>query len=122
LKWNPLDLASRTRIPVKHLEKFERSQVRLTKPENDEVVKVFERHKIEFLPDGEVRLHGGTLDSDYHHTGKEFKHFDLSQDATQAVEDLEAQKLEEERKAKEEEEKRRKREREEAERRKKQAE
>jgi hypothetical protein len=120
LKWNLLDLASRTRIPVKHLEKFERSQVRLTKPENDDVVKVFERHKIEFLGDGDVAYHGGAMESDYHHSDKDFKHYDLNKNATDTVEDLEAKAKEAERKLKEEEEKRLKREREEAEKRRKQ--
>jgi hypothetical protein len=119
LKWNPTDLASRTHIPVRHLEKFERNQVRLTKPENDEVVKVFERHGIEFLSDGDAIFHG-TYESDYHHSDKEFKHYDLEKDGTETVEDLEAQQKELELKAKEEEEKRLRREREEAERRKKQ--
>ncbi|MFZ4124542.1 MAG: hypothetical protein ACOYJ2_00530 [Rickettsiales bacterium] len=117
LKWNPLDLASRTRIPIRHLEKFERNQARLTKPENDDIVKVFERHGIEFLPDGDVAYHSSTLEFDTHETGKEFKHYDLDAgDATESTEDLaakEAKKL-----AKEAEELKRKREREEAQRRK----
>jgi hypothetical protein len=120
LKWNPNDLASRTRIPLRHLEKFERNQVRLTKPENDEVVKVFERHNVEFMPDGNVLLHGSALEGDYHNTSKEFKHFDLDKSEDTAVEDLEAQLKEQESKAKAEEEKQLKREREEAERHKKQ--
>lgn len=104
LKWNPLDLASRTRIPVRHLEKFERNQVRLTKPENDEVVEIFEMNSIRFLGDGEVILHGDKQ-GEYHHTDKEFKHYDLSKDETSAVEDLsDAAKRELERKAREEEE------------------
>ena len=119
LKWNTLDLASRTRIPVRHLEKFERSQVRLTKPENDEVVTVLERHNIEFLADGQVLLHGGAMDGDYHHTGKDFKHYDLAKDQTSSVEEAEAEQKALEKKAKDEEELRLKREREEAERRKK---
>jgi|GEM_PF-4381758 len=117
LKWNALDLASRTRIPVRHLEKFERAQVRLTKPENDEVVAVFERHNIEFLNDGQVLLHGGGIDNDYHFIGKEFKHYDLAKDQTTSVEDAEAEQKELEKKTRIEEEKRLKREKEEAERR-----
>ncbi|MBN8542671.1 MAG: hypothetical protein J0M34_00210 [Alphaproteobacteria bacterium] len=112
LKWNPLDLASRTRIPIRHLEKFERNQARLTKPENDEIVKVFDRHGIEFLPDGEVILHAGISEFDTHETTKEFKHYNLdSGDATESDKDTAS---------KEAEEAKRKREREEAERRKKQ--
>lgn len=119
LKWNSLDLASRTRIPVRHLEKFERNQVRLTKPENDEVVTVLERHNIEFTSENEVLLHGGGVDNEYHFSGKEFKHYDLNKDQTTSVEDAEAEQRELEKKAKLEEEKRLKREKEEAERRKK---
>lgn len=123
LKWNPLDLASRTRIPVSHLEKFERSQVRLTKPENDEVVKVFERNKIEFLRDGDVGLHSGgshSGDGEYHQSTREFKHYTLEDPSTKTTEEVEAQTLELQRKAKEDEEKRLKREAEETEKRRKQ--
>lgn len=117
LKWNPTDLASRTHIPVRHLEKFERNQVRLTKPENDEVVKVFERHGVEFLADGDV-TYSGNLKEDYHYSDKEFKHYDMDNESAESVEAKEAEEAA--RKTKEEEEKRLIREREEAERRKKQ--
>ncbi len=117
LKWNPTDLASRTHIPVRHLEKFERNQVRLTKPENDEVVKIFERHGVEFLASGDV-AYSGNLKEDYHNSEQEFKHYNLDEKSAESVEEKAAKEAE--RLAKEEEEKRLKRERDEAERRKKQ--
>lgn len=54
LKWNPQDLASRGRIQVKRIELFERNQARLTKPENDEIVKLFHKFHIDFRPGNEV--------------------------------------------------------------------
>lgn len=60
LKWNPTDLASRTRIQVKRIEMFERNQVRITKPENDEIVSAFHKFHIDFRADGEVIFSAGT--------------------------------------------------------------
>ena len=54
LKWNPQDLASRGRIQVKRIEMFERNQLRLTRTENDEVVKLFQKFHITFRPGNEV--------------------------------------------------------------------
>lgn len=105
LKWNPLDLASRTRIPIRHLEKFERNQTRLTKPENDEIVKVFERYGIEFLPDGEVVHHSGISEFDTQETKKEPMHYDLDDgDAAKSAEILAAKEAEETKRKREREE------------------
>jgi hypothetical protein len=60
LKWNPQDLASRTHLQVKRIEMFERNQLRLTKPENDEIIKTFHKFHIDFRPDGEVIFLAGT--------------------------------------------------------------
>lgn len=60
LKWNPQDLASRTRIAVKTIEMFERNQQRLTKPENDEIIKAFHKYHIDFKPPAEVFFIAGT--------------------------------------------------------------
>jgi len=60
LKWNPQDLASRTHLQVKRVEMFERNQLRLTKPENDEIIKTFHKFHIDFRPDGDVIFLAGT--------------------------------------------------------------
>jgi len=60
LKWNPQDLASRTRIPVKHIEKFERNQVKLTKPENKELFDTFSKKNLVFDSDGTVEFQRST--------------------------------------------------------------
>ncbi len=56
LKWNLHDLASKTNIPPKHLERFERSITRLTMPEAKEVIKVFEKNGIIFCDNMDVML------------------------------------------------------------------
>ena len=56
LKWNIHDIASKTNIPPKHLERFERSVTRLTMPEAKEVIHVFEKHGICFLDNLDVIL------------------------------------------------------------------
>ena len=54
LKWNPQDLASRGRVQVKRVEMFERNQLRLTRGENDEIVKLFQKYHIDFRPGNKV--------------------------------------------------------------------
>lgn len=56
LKWNPQDLASHTRLPVRIIEQFERNQVKLQKPDNNELVDAFHKQKIEFTRDGNVQF------------------------------------------------------------------
>lgn len=60
LKWNPQDLASRTRIPVRHIEKFERNQVKLLKPENAEIIEAFAKKNVTFRSNGDVELSHGS--------------------------------------------------------------
>lgn len=64
LKWNPQDLASRTRIPVRHIEKFERNQVKLLKPENAEIIDAFAKKNVTFRSNGDVELNHGGSSSD----------------------------------------------------------
>ncbi len=54
LKWNPQDLASRTRIHVRKIEKFERNQEKLLRPENEEIVEAFSKKGVSFTKDGKV--------------------------------------------------------------------
>lgn len=56
LKWNLHDLSSRTNIPSKHLERFERSLTRLTLPEVQECIKIYEKNGIRFLDNLDVIL------------------------------------------------------------------
>lgn len=56
LKWNLHDITSKTNIPAKQLERFERSLTRLTMPESKEVITVFEKHGIVFLDNLDVIL------------------------------------------------------------------
>lgn len=65
LKWNPQDLAIHTRIPVRQIEKFERNQVKLMRPENEEIVEAFETHGVIFRPTGDVHLKPGQARSDH---------------------------------------------------------
>ena len=69
LKWNPQDLASRTHVSVRQIEKFERNQTKLLKPENAEIVEAFEKKGLHFLKNGEVHLkqntHSSTGESGY---------------------------------------------------------
>lgn len=69
LKWNIQDLASHTTIPLKQIEKFERNQIRLTKPENDEVLSTFTKQNLILLNTGEVerRITHGSQHTDSHH-------------------------------------------------------
>lgn len=56
LKWNPQDLASHTRVSVRIIEQFERNQIKLQKPDNNELVEAFHKQKIEFARDGNVHF------------------------------------------------------------------
>ncbi len=58
LKWNPQDLASRTRIPVRNIERFEKGVTRLMLPENDEIMKTFKKNGIIFKDNFDVMLVG----------------------------------------------------------------
>ena len=58
LKWNPQDLASRTRIPVRQIEKFERNQTKLLRPENEEIVDTFHKNGVDFDKNGDVLMKG----------------------------------------------------------------
>lgn len=56
LKWNLHDLASKTNLTPKYLERFERSSIRLTLPEAKQVIVVFEKNGIVFLDNMDVIL------------------------------------------------------------------
>lgn len=64
LKWNPQDLASRTHVSVRQIEKFERNQTKLLKPENAEIVEAFEKKGLHFLKNGDVKQKHATHSSD----------------------------------------------------------
>jgi hypothetical protein len=80
LKWNLNDLASRTHVPLRTLQKFEHNLTRLIKSENEALFFLFSRHGVEFASDGVVTLHGSATDQDFFYTGKEYKTFDLEVD------------------------------------------
>lgn len=56
LKWNLHDLASKTNLTPKYLERFERSLTRLTMPEAKQVITVYEKNGIIFLDNMDVML------------------------------------------------------------------
>ena len=56
LKWNIHDLASRTSVLHKRIESFERGSIKLHKPENEEIIKLFQKQGIEFKENFEVDL------------------------------------------------------------------
>lgn len=56
LKWNFQDLASRTHIDARQIEKFERAELKLQRPENDLLVKLFLKHDVTFAKNGDVAL------------------------------------------------------------------
>lgn len=86
VKWNLHDLANRTHIPFQQLERFEHGRMRLTKPENDEVISVFERHSVEFDKNGGVTLLGKTAaEHEFFYTSKEFKNYNLDIEPTMPV-------------------------------------
>lgn len=86
LKWNLHDLANRTHIAFQQLERFEHGRMRLTKPENDEVISVFERHSVEFDKNGGVTLFDKTAaEHEFFYASKEFKTYNLDIDPTMPV-------------------------------------
>ena len=88
LKWNLHDLANRTHIAFQQLERFEHGRMRLTKPENDEVISVFERHSVEFDKNGGVTLFDKTAaEHEFFYTSKEFKNYNLDIEPTLPVAD-----------------------------------
>jgi hypothetical protein len=86
LKWNLNDLASRTHVPLRTLQKFEHNVARLIKTENEALFTLFSRHGIEFATDGVVKLLGNASDYDFFHTGKEYKSYNLEMDPIAPVE------------------------------------
>ena len=56
LKWNHHDVIGKCTLRLQRLDHFERGILRLTRPENDELVKVYVDHGIYFSGDGEVKL------------------------------------------------------------------
>lgn len=86
LKWNLHDLANRTHIAFQQLERFEHGRIRLTKPENDDIISVFDRHSVGFDKNGGVTLFDKTAsEHEFFHTSKEFKTYNLDIDPTMPV-------------------------------------
>lgn len=56
LKWNIHDVVSKCNVSPPRLERFERASIRLTRPENEELVKLFIKHGIQFTEDFDVLL------------------------------------------------------------------
>ena len=56
LKWNIQDVVNKCTMRPQRLDHFERGIARLTRPENDDLIKVYTEHGITFTSDYEVRL------------------------------------------------------------------
>lgn len=56
LKWNIHDVVGKTNLSPVRLERFERGTIRLTRPENDELYKLFTKFGLVFTQDFEVFL------------------------------------------------------------------
>lgn len=56
LKWNHHDVAGKCTIRLLRIDQFERGSLRLSRPENDELTKVYVDHGIYFSQDGDVKL------------------------------------------------------------------
>lgn len=54
LKWNLQDIISRSTLTKKSLEQFEQGHSSLMRPENDELVKIFQAEGIVFRANGDV--------------------------------------------------------------------
>jgi hypothetical protein len=86
VKWNLHDLANRTHISFQQLERFEHGRMRLTKPENDEVIRVFDRHSVAFDKNGGVTLFDKTAaEHEFFYTSTEFKTYNLDIEPTMPV-------------------------------------
>ncbi len=85
LKWNAQDLASHTRISVRQIEKFERNQARLLRPENEEIVKTFKEHGITFNANGEVNSLNKAHQETHNTSAQETVIYDLSNPLTDSL-------------------------------------
>lgn len=56
LKWNVHDVISKCAIRVQRFDNFERGSIRLTRPENDELVKLYSDQGIRFTGNHDVVL------------------------------------------------------------------
>lgn len=56
LKWNIQDVVNKCGMRTQRLDHFERGIARLTRPENDDLIKVYSEHGIIFTSDYEVML------------------------------------------------------------------
>lgn len=98
LKWNPQDLASHTRVAVRLIEKFERNQHKLLRPENEELVEAFTDRGVLFHASGEVTLKSHKSSG---HSADSYEesviHIDAAYEITKKTAETQAKELEEQR-------------------------